>query len=117
MALTLVYIFCFWSYITVDPGTMLESVKDSNKIFNGFMSMMLISCIVIMIFERYVNRCDTKAIKDRSIEDAGQEKKSFFNQQEMGFRRTNTKSLTVKMRTMKTSELDTQSGGAQQFLE
>ena len=53
---------------------MLESVKDSNKIFNGFMSMMLISCLVIMIFERYVNRCNTKPIKDRSIEDAGQEK-------------------------------------------
>jgi len=71
LALTLVYIFMFWSYITVDPGTMLESVKDSNKIFNGFMSMMMIAVIIIIIFERYVNRCDTKAIKDKSIEDTG----------------------------------------------
>lgn len=59
----LIYIIMYWSYITVDPGIMLKSVKDSSKIFNGFMSIMAITTIFVIVLERYVNRCDTKAVK------------------------------------------------------
>lgn len=59
------YILVNWSYITVDPSVFLESVKDSTKIFNGSMALMLIGVIIVIIIERYVNRCDTKAVESK----------------------------------------------------
>jgi len=48
------------------------------------MALMLIFFIFILILERYVNRCDTKAVETKTLDDVT-ENKSFFSKKEMGF--------------------------------
>jgi len=54
------------------------------------MAMMIISVIFVMIVERYVNRCDTKAVEGKPLEDVGKKKKNHFSQKEMGFQKNST---------------------------
>lgn len=72
---------------------------------------MVLVVLTIMIVERYVNRCDTKAVDNKSlIDDAGS--KSFFNKKEKGLQRLNTRSMTMKLKTMNTVDIDVQGTGA-----
>ena len=56
-----VYVFCGYSYMSVDQASLLDSVKSTNNIFMGEMAVVLIIVILIIIVERYVSRSDTKA--------------------------------------------------------
>lgn len=69
---------------------------------------MLISFIVIMIAERFVSRADTKAVDQKSLASVNK-KQNFFSDSQLGFQRTTTaRSMTIKLQTMKTSDLDMQ---------
>ena len=87
------------------------------------MAIALLTIITVIIFERYASRIDTKApTEDKRLSTmqaaapAGS-KGSFFSQEDI-FKRTSTnRSMTVKLQTMKTSDLDMQGNAAQDFLK
>lgn len=79
LAILAIYIFLFYSMISVDQAALLDSVKDSNNIFKGEMAVTLIIVIAIIIIERYVNRSDTKAMSKKNLDNQTQ----FFKDQEM----------------------------------
>jgi hypothetical protein len=74
-----IFIFLFYPLISVDQAALLDSVKSTNNIFKGEMAVSLIVVIAIIIIERYVNRSDTKAMSNKSLDDQTQ----FFKDQEM----------------------------------
>lgn len=55
-----VYIGFYYSYISVDKTTLIESVKTSNKLFMGEMALCLVAVMSLIVVERYINRSDTK---------------------------------------------------------
>ena len=111
------YVFIGYSSISVDQATLLDSVKSSNNIFKGEMAISLIVVIIIIIIERYVNRSDTKAVSQKGIDTDGGKKSKFFSEADM-FKRTSTqRSMTVSLKTMKTTDLDLNDGSSQNFLE
>lgn len=80
------------------------------------MCMTMLLICAIMIVDRYVARTDTKKPIEESKfggkKVADGKAKSFFKQDEI-FKRTQTeRSMTIKLKTMKTVDLDMQSGGA-----
>lgn len=74
--------------------------------------------LVIIIIERYANRSDTKKVEEKKLVNDNEEekKKSFFSNEEMFKRTTTNRSMTVKLKTVKTSDLDMSSSAAQEFL-
>jgi hypothetical protein len=67
------------------------------------MVVMLLVVIFVIIVERYVGRTDTKAVnKQSNLSDSEQK---FFDEEKF-FRQHTARSMTVKLQTMKTSELD-----------
>jgi len=44
----------------VDKTTLIESVKNSNKLFMGEMALCLVAVMSLIVVERYINRSDTK---------------------------------------------------------
>jgi hypothetical protein len=80
------------------------------------MVVCLLIVILVIIIERYVNRSDTKAIDKGSLGD-GAEKQGFFNQEEMFSKSQTGRSMTVKLKTQKTADLDMQGESAQDFLK
>lgn len=79
------------------------------------MAIVLILIIIVIIIERYVNRSDTKAVKDLEKSNGG--KDNFFSQDNMIQRQMTVRSNTLKqIKTMKTSDLDMQDNSAQEFL-
>jgi len=75
------------------------------------MAVCLITIIAIMVVERYVNRCDTKAVEEKSLSD-DKDSAEFFSQEEMFARTSTARSMTVKLKTMKTQDLDMQGSAA-----
>lgn len=112
-----VYVFLYYGSLSVDQANYLKNSKNNNSIFKGDMVICLLVVIAIIITERYVNRSDTKAISNKggSIASEG-EKKSFFGQDEIFKKSSTERSMTVKLKTMKTSELDMQGDSAQDFM-
>lgn len=85
--------------------------------FAGEMALTIILVLFIMMIERYANRTNTKKVEEKNLQDEGDEqKKSFFSNDEMFKRTTTQRSMTVKLKTVKTSDLDMASGAAQDFL-
>jgi len=82
------------------------------------MAITLILVIFIIIVERYANRSDTKKIEEKKLpeDDDAENKKSFFSNEDMFKRTTTQRSMTVKLKTVKTSDLDMSSNAAQDFL-
>lgn len=81
------------------------------------MAITVLFVIILMIVERYANRSDTKKIEENKFLTPEQEnKKGFFSNDEMFKRTTTQRSMTVKLKTVKTSDLDLGSGAAQDFL-
>lgn len=91
--------------MTVDQANYLKHASKNAEIFKGNMIMMLIAIITLIIFERILNRTDTKEVKAKSgsLEDEGQ---SFFGKEEMFKKASTERSMTVKLKTMKTSDLE-----------
>jgi hypothetical protein len=120
LSLTALYVFMCYQHITVDMS-IFKFFAGQSSIFGGEMSMVILFIITVIILERYTNRTDTKAdeqankrfsqSKDLEGGDSG-----FFSQEEMFARTSTQRSMTVKLKTMKTSDLDMQGGAAQDFL-
>jgi UDP-N-acetylenolpyruvoylglucosamine reductase len=81
------------------------------------MAITLLVISIIIVLERYANRTDTKAAEEKRKQlsndlDPSKTAGSFFSNDEM-FKRTSTaRSMTVKLKTMKTTDLDLQGGAA-----
>jgi len=78
---------------------------------------MVLFFIIVILLERYTSRTDTKAAEEPKFQkkqagDSG----GFFSQDEMFKRASTARSMTVQIKTMKTSDLDMQGGDAQDFL-
>ena len=56
------YLFAAYSYMSVDPDALLKITGST--IFNGDMAVILFMLMALIIFERYANRSDTKAIEN-----------------------------------------------------
>ena len=94
LALLVIYVFSFWKVITVDQTELLDAAKGNSNLFKGDMAIMVLIVLTIMIIERYVNRCDTKAVDNKSLIDDA-DAKSFFSKKEKGLQRLSTKSMTM----------------------
>lgn len=96
-----------------------EFAAAQSVLFPTEMAGTALLVLVIIIIERYANRSDTKKIEEDGRlggEDEKTKKRSFFSNDEM-FKRTSTaRSMTVKLKTVKTTDLDMSSGAAQDFL-
>ena len=94
-------------------------MTGKSALFKKEMALTLLVIIIIIVLERYANRSDTKAAEEnrkklKSDLDATK-KKGFFSNDEMFKRTTTARSMTVKLKTMKTTDLDLQvkvQGGA-----
>ena len=78
------------------------------------MVLCLVSLILLIIIERYVNRTDTKAEKETRI--SAEKAESFFKKEEMFQRASTARSMTIKLKTMRTTDLDIGDSVAQNFL-
>lgn len=89
-------------------------MAGKSTLFKADMAVTLIFIIGLIIVERYANRTDTKAVEQKRGEGGLTEDKAagFFSAQDM-FKRTSTaRSMTVSLKTMKTTDLDLQGGAA-----
>ena len=105
LAIMAVFVLNTFDKLFVTPEDLLKGTAGSNNIFSSNMALSLLFVICLIFLERYISRTDTKEIfsKESGLED---EKKSFFNAQKM-FKRGNTsRSMTVKLKTMKTGDMD-----------
>jgi len=68
----------------------------------------LLIIILVIIIERYVNRSDTKAVHQKGLSEDSQN--SFFNKDDMFVKASTERSMTIKLKTLKTSDLDMQGG-------
>jgi len=112
-----IYIFIYYSSFAFSLFT-FEFSKGQAVTFEAEMAVTVIGVIVVIIVERYANRSDTKKVEEKKLaedEDADK-KKSFFSNEEMFKRTTTQRSMTVKLKTVKTSDLDMSSSAAQEFL-
>jgi len=113
-------VFMCYGHMSVDQADYLADSKNNNSIFKGDMVLCLLTVIVIIVIERYVNRSDTKAVEQkggRLGSEGEQDKSSFFSQDSMFERTSTARSMTVNVKTMKTTDLDMQDDAAQDFLK
>ena len=87
-------------------------MAGQSSIFGGEMAIVLLTVIFIMLMERYTNRTDTKVEEKKRLSETKNDKEGFFNQDEMFQKASTARSMTVKLKTMKTSDLDMQGGAA-----
>ena len=74
-----VYVCNNFDKLFVTPEDLLQGAKDSNNIFSGKLSLILLFISIVVIIERYISRADVKVrLKDNSLD---MEEKSFFNKQ------------------------------------
>ena len=65
MFIMCIYIFSFYSEISVNSDNFIPKKADNSDIFNSGMILTLLFIVFIMIFERYANRTDTKCVKNK----------------------------------------------------
>lgn len=119
LALTALYVFLFYQHVTVDPAV-FGFLKGQSSLFAGEMALVLVAIVTVMLLERYTNRTDTKAEVKQRLQKRGDlldGQPGFFSQDEMFQRASTARSMTVKLRTMKTADLDMQGNAAQDFLK
>lgn len=114
-----IFVFNFFTEFNVDPN-IFKFMAGKSALFKTDMALTLLVIVMIIVLERYANRTDTKAAEESrkklKNELDSKEKKGFFSNDEMFKRTTTARSMTVKLKTMKTTDLDMQSGAAQSFL-
>ena len=109
------YVFLYYGSMSVDQTNYLKNSSNVNSIFKGDMVICLLTVITIIVIERYVNRSDTKAVDQKGL--VADKNNSFFSQEDMFARTSTARSMTVKLKTLKTADLDMQGGSAQEFLK
>lgn len=97
--------------------SLIESVKASNNIFMGEMAVCLIIIITLIIIERYINRSDTKKITTRGIDVEDHVQNKYLSSEEMFKRSSTARSMTVKLKTMKTSDINMSDNSAIDFFK
>lgn len=111
-------LLCFTQY-TYSPGIFAYMASQATTLPTEMCSTLLLIC-AIMIIDRYVARTDTKKPIEESKFGGNKVKdnkhKAFFKQDEIFARTRTERSMTIKLKTMKTVDLDMQSGGAQELL-
>lgn len=70
----------------------------------GEMALCLVFVMSLIVVERYINRSDTKKTTQQGIEMG--DKKSYVNKDKMFNRSSTARSMTMSLRTMKTSDID-----------
>ena len=92
--------------MSIDQANYLgkKASADNAGLFKGNMVMCLVSIITLMIIERYVNRTDTMEEKEGRVSDG--EKKNFFKKEELFQKASTMRSMTIKLKTMRTTDLD-----------
>jgi hypothetical protein len=114
-----IFVFNFFTKFNVDPDV-FKFMTGKSALFKTDMAVTLLVIIMIIILERYANRTDTKAAEENrkklKNELDSSKKSGFFSNDEMFKRTTTARSMTVKLKTMKTTDLDLQGGAAQNFL-
>lgn len=117
LAIIGVYIFIYFDSYSFSQAK-FDYHKGQSVLFLFEMAIMVLFIITIIIIERYANRSDTKKIEEKAFktDDDSTKKKSFFSNDEMFKRTTTQRSMTVKIKTVKTSDLDLNSSAAQDFL-
>lgn len=109
------YVFFLYGKMSVDQASILgKAATDNAGPFKDDMVICLVSLILLMIVERYVNRTDTKAERESRISAVKAE--SFFKKDEMFQRASTARSMTIKLKTMRTTDLDIGDSVAQNFL-
>jgi hypothetical protein len=113
LILLFVYVFMFFSSFTVstiNSATLTTWASGQSEIFKTEMALLLIWILFVIIIERYSSRTDTKeVIQQRQRLKPGVEKKSestFFTQDEIFQKASTMRSMTVRLKTMKTGEVD-----------
>jgi hypothetical protein len=115
LGITAAFVFLYYGNMAVDQSNYLANSSNVKTIFRGDMVLCLLTIILIIIIERYVNRSDTKAVDQRKREISAES--SYFGKDD-GFKRSTTKrSMTIKLKTLKTADLDVQGDSAQNFLQ
>lgn len=111
----MLFVFNNFTKYFVDPD-IFKFMQGKSALFKTDMAVALLVISIIIVLERYANRTDTKAAEEKRKQlknDSGSSGAgNFFSNDEI-FKRTSTaRSMTVKLRTMKTSDLDLQGGAA-----
>ena len=109
------YVFMFYGEFSVDQANYLKDGRQNISIFKGDMVMCLMIIITIIVIERYANRSDTKPVKLHGLQDE-KSQQNFFSESEMFKRSSTNRSMTIKLKTLRTSDLDVQDDSAQNFL-
>ena len=82
--LTVITIYSFMQYdsMTVNEFQLLKGAKESSNIFKTPMALQIVFCVTIIIIERFVNRSDTKEVKDEipTTKDASYFQSKIFKQ-------------------------------------
>lgn len=79
------------------------------------MAVTLCVIMLLVIVERYANRTDTKEIiqkRAKNIDKGKSAEEQFFGQEAIFQRTTTARSMTVKLKTLKTTDLDMQDDSA-----
>lgn len=104
-----VYTFIFFGQFTVDQDNYLQNSDNTSQIFKGNMVIMVLSFITLIIFERILNRTDTKKVtKKNNINET----KQFLKKEDLFKKSQTERSMTTKIKTMKTADLDMGEGSA-----
>jgi len=105
LAIIAIFVIAAFNNLTVSQADLLPGAKESNNIFKGDMSICLLLMILLIILERYINRTDTKAVEDTQQERRANHS-SVFGTQKYFERSSTERSMTVKLKTLKTSDID-----------
>jgi hypothetical protein len=117
LAALAIYVFLYYSRISVDPATLIDSVKASNNIFMGEMALCLIAVISLIIVERYINRSDTKKVTSRGVDFMEKESKTILKKDQMFKRASTQRSMTISLKTMKTSDVNMEDDSVKDFFK
>lgn len=110
------YIFMYYEEYSFTQN-FFDFAKGQTVVFSGEMAITILLVIAVMIIERYANRTNTKKVEEKKINEFQvEQKQSFFSNDEMFKRTTTQRSMTVKLKTVKTADLDMSSSAAQDFL-
>jgi hypothetical protein len=114
LGILLLYVFAFYGQMSVSQADYLTK-EPAAGLFNFHMIILMLIIITVMFVERYANRMDTKAAKKKSEMMA--EDQRFFKEKEMFGRSKTARGMTVRLKTMKTTDLDMEDDVAQDFLQ
>jgi hypothetical protein len=112
-------VFLFYERYTVS-NDVFSFVKGQSSIFKGEMAVTICFLCFIIIVERYANRTDTKHVEEKrqrlsKLPKQGEEE-NFFKADEI-FKKTSTqRSMTVSVKTVKTSEIDIHGNSEHEYL-